>query len=184
MGIMKHASVALCALLAALLLAAGPAAAQGQRDRPATKEGFLVGFSVGFGSTFPCDECPSLSGDIHIGAMATSNVAIVADFGAVGGDDESFDEPGSLAVGALAVKFWPHQRFWLKAGVGVGTTFSTDFDERWDSDHRRGKRQWAGIAAAGFEVAQIGVFVVDVQVRGAFVKDHQSVAVGIGFNWY
>ncbi len=185
---MKHTR-SICLLLAGVLLAAAPALAQGSRQAPPTKDGFLIGFSLGFGSTFPCDECPSLAGSFSIGAMASSNVAIVADFGVVGGEDRDFGEPGSLAVGALAVQFWPTDRFWLKAGVGVGNTFSVDWDEHdwddhWDSDVDTGKRRWAGIAAAGFEVVQKSVFTMDIQVRGFFIEGNQSVAVGIGFNWY
>ncbi len=176
------ASTLRCALTSILVLAAIPALADDELPNTPRKEGFLVGFAAGFGSTFPCDECPSLAGSFTIGAMATSRAAVVADLGIVGGDDddEHFGEPGSLLVGALAVQFWPHERFWLRAGVGVGNTFSTDDDE----DHEGGKRQWAAVAAAGFELVQARVFAMDVQVRTAFVEDHRSVALGIGLNWY
>jgi hypothetical protein len=196
---MKHARAAFGILLASLLLAAGPALAVADDfHRHATRDGFLVGFSLGFGSTFPCDVCPSLGGDIHIGAMAGRNVAVMADFNVVGGDEGPLGEPGSLGVAAIAVQFWPVERFWLKGGVGVGNTFSfeedgdwgDDWDDDWndepgpDGDVTTGKRRWAAIAAAGFELVQKGPFAMDLQVRGAFTDGNQSVQVGIGFNWY
>jgi hypothetical protein len=175
---------AVASVLGVLLLAAAPTRADDSEDRPG-KSGFLVGFSFGFGSTFPCEVCPSAAGELQIGAMAAPRVAVVADIGVVGGEDGRGDS-GSLAVGALAVQLWPAERLWLRLGVGIGSTFGIDdeWDDDWDPDVHRNTRSWAATGAAGFEILQKGVFTMDLQVRGAFIRHNQSVAVGIGFNWY
>ncbi len=170
-------------LLAFLAVAAGPALADDDTRSTPRKDGFLVGFGAGLGETFPCEECLSFAGHFTIGGMARERIAVVADFAVVGGYDAG-GETGSLLVGAPAVQFWPHQRIWLRVGLGVGTIYNA---------------HWlppitpfvvAVVAAGGFELVQDGAFTVDAQVRcaflvrSAFIERHQSVALGIGLNWY
>src|SRR5262245_1911339 len=81
--------------LAIALLATVPASAESEskpsqgRDRT----GFVIGFAVGFGATYPCDTCPSVAGSFYVGARTTKNLAVVADIGVAGGDfDRPFDD--------------------------------------------------------------------------------------------
>jgi hypothetical protein len=142
------------------------------------REGFMIGFAVGFGASYPCDTCPSVAGSFHVGAMAGPRVAVLADISAVGGGGDSVgDEGRGLGVLALGARFWPAERFWLQGGIGISAPLDSDFDTVSD-------RSWAGIVGAGFEVAQKGRFAMDVQLRGAFADGRQSVAVGIGFGWH
>jgi len=174
--------------LAAMLLCALPVAAETAKAGP--RDGFIIGFGVGFGATYPCDSCPSFAGSFYVGAMAARNVAVVADFALVGGDadrspaDLSSSRGLGLATFALGIQFWPHERFWLKTGVGIGVPFDSEIDD-WDHDtlDNRYDRSWAGIVGAGYEVTRKGRFGLDIQARGAFASDHQSVSLGLGFNW-
>lgn len=180
------------AIVAAALLCALPAAAQ--TANAGSRDGFIVGFGVGFGATYPCDSCPSFAGNFYVGAMASPNLAVMADFSVAGGDT---DRPASdigtsrglgLATFALAVQFWPADRFWVRTGVGIGVPFDSDWDDwddEWDHDvfDENHDRSWAGIVGAGYDITRKGRFVLDIQARGAFAADNQSVSLGLGFNW-
>jgi hypothetical protein len=109
--------------------------------------------------------------------MAGPRVAVLADISAVGGGGDSSGESHGLGVLALGARFWAAERLWLQGGIGISAPLDSDFDTV-------NERSWAGIAGAGFEVAQKGRFVMDVQLRGAFADGRQSVALGIGFSWY
>ena len=171
---MKSARVALGSV--ALLALAVPVCAQD--SQAITREGFLIGFAVGFGASYPCDTCPSGAGSFHVGAMAGPRVAVLADISAVGGGGDSVgDGSRGLGVLALGARFWPAERFWLQGGIGISAPLDDEFDTVSD-------RSWAGIAGAGFEVVQKGRFAMDVQLRGAFADGRQSVALGIGFGWH
>ena len=175
------------ALLVAALLCALPAAAE--NTRAGDRQGFLVGFGLGFGATYPCDSCPSFAGSFYVGAKATRNLAVIADFAAVGGDvdrpvsDARSSRGRGLGTFVLGIQYWPQERFWLKTGVGIGVPFDTT-GEDWDRDLvDRHERSWAGIVGAGYEVTRKGRFVLDLQARGAFASHQQAVSLGLGFNW-
>jgi hypothetical protein len=171
----------------ALLALAAPAFAQSAS--PTRREGFVVGFGLGFGSTYPCDNCPSGAFDFFVGAMATPNVALVADFSVVGNGDDLGERGRSMGVMALGVRVWPVERFWLLGGVGIGSElddeFGNDFDDDIDDfDLTDGETSWAALVGAGFDVVSKGRFTMDVRVRASFIEGRQSVALGLGFNWY
>jgi len=181
------AARATAAFLAVAILWAGPAAAEVAKAGP--RDGFVFGFGVGFGATYPCDSCPSFAGSLYVGARTARNVAVVADVSLVGGDvDRNRAELRSsrglgLATFTLGIQFWPHERFWLKTGVGIGVPADSEVDawnEDFDNQH---ERSWAGIVGAGYEVTRKGRFVLDVQARGAFASQQQGVSLGFGFNW-
>jgi hypothetical protein len=181
------AAYATVAVLAMTLLWAVPAAAE--TAKAGARDGFVIGFGVGFGATYPCDSCPSFAGSFYVGAMTARNVAVVADFALVGGDvdrtpSDVYSSRGlGLATFTLGIQFWPHERFWLKTGVGIGVPFDSEFDA-WNEDFdNHYDRSWAGIVGAGYEVTRKGRFVLDVQARGAFASDQQGVSLGLGFNW-
>jgi hypothetical protein len=95
-------------------------------DEDNDRTGFVIGFSVGFGATYPCDTCPSVAGSFYVGARAARHVAVVADIGVTGGDfDRPFEERASerglaLSTFTLGARVWPAERFWLMGGVGIG----------------------------------------------------------------
>jgi hypothetical protein len=182
----RATGVVLSAILWALPVAAETAKA-------GTRDGFVFGFGVGFGATYPCDSCPSFAGSVYVGAMTARNVAVVADVSLMGGDvDRDPSQVRSprglgLATFTLGVQFWPHERFWLKTGVGIGVPFDSEWDD-WDEDFDKHydnhyDRSWAGIVGAGYEVTRKGQFVLDLQARGAFASGQQGVSLGLGFNW-
>src|SRR5262245_35007070 len=124
--------------VAAALLSCGLAAAEEPAPAaPSVREGFLIGFSLGFGSAYPCDVCANFGGDFHVGAFATKKLAVLGEIGAVGSDEEG----AGLLLAAIAVQYWPHERFWIKGGLGIGDALEEDFDNKKD-------RSWGGMAAA------------------------------------
>jgi hypothetical protein len=169
-------------ILSAALLLAGPAAAQDPTPKAAEREGFLIGFSFGFGATYPCDTCAGFGGDFHVGAFAKPNLAVLFELGAVGADER---EEG-LAMATISVQYWPHERFWLKGGVGMGGSFVVDdFDDDFDGDFDGAdERGWGAAAAVGYEIARSKRFAFDVQLRGATATGRTSVGLNLGFHWY
>ena len=65
-------------LIAVLLLSSG-ATAEDRAPSPYSqeREGFLIGFSLGFGATFPCDTCADFGAEFHVGAMASPRLSSV-----------------------------------------------------------------------------------------------------------
>jgi len=93
----------------------------------------------------------------------------------------------------VAGQFWPDPagRFWLKAGLGVGSldrdhSFGDPFDDF--DDHGHDHVYPTVFGAAGVEVVRSGRFTIDIQARGAatFQSDDtaHSVSVNVGLNWY
>ena len=171
--------------LVALAALASPAAARDKyRDRDPDyyrfeREGFLIGFSLGFGSAHPCDVCPGLGGSFMVGGMAEEDLAIVFEMSAVGSEDDRREQ--GLGLATIGARYWPHHKVWLQGGVGIGFPLDEDFD----FDDRRGdERDWAGMAGAGYDIVQRGRFAFDVSVRGGIAGDRKSVALTLGFNWY
>lgn len=171
---MPRARTLLLSSLTAATLLTSSVSADDAAPAPVTqeREGFLIGFSLGYGATFPCDVCADLGGEFHVGAMANRRLAVLAEMSIVGGDEKS---DGGLMLATIGVQYWPHERFWLKAGVGIGDSLDETSDE---------ERAWGTSVAAGYQVARKGRFAFDVQARGAFVKDRRSAFVSLGFNWY
>ncbi len=165
-------------LLAALTLFL-PALAGADGRSVGPRDGLMLGFSVGAGSTIHCEACTNATGSLYAGVMARPDLAIVTDFSVVRGEDAT---PGSLGVAGIALQYWPAgDRFWLKGGVGLSRTF--DWQD-WGHATDVSRRRLSGIAGAGVEVLQGKTFAMDVQARVAFTGQTQSVAVGLGFNWF
>lgn len=175
-------------LAVASLLLLGLAAPAAARDRyrrihEFERAGFLIGFSLGFGSVHPCDECPGFGGSFMVGAMAEENLAVVFDIGAV--DSQRDGRGQGLGLATIGARYWPHHKAWLQGGVGIGFTLDED-DFRFDDfdNGRRDEQDWGAMAGAGYEIAQRGRFAFDVHVRGGIAGDRKSVALNLGFNWY
>ena len=179
-------TVALLAMVAGApaALAADPGGAAHQVSR----EGFIIGFSLGAGDLGPdpCDDCGlGVGGDFHIGAMASRKVAVMLEGNFVTRDDLTHGLFG------VAAQFWPDPagRFWLKGGIGVGSldrdnSFSGDpFD-----DHGNNHVYPTVFGGAGVEVVRSGRFTIDLQLRGAATFQSgdtaHNVSVNVGANWY
>jgi hypothetical protein len=147
------------------------------------REGFLIGFSVGAGAIGPdpCTDCGvSAGGEIHVGAMASSyaDVAVMLEAGGVARDD--------LHHGFLvAVAQWwpdPFERFWLRAGGGIGWRGGDVVTEHRDAAYP------TALAAVGYEVVRSDRFAADLQLQGAATREPgrwgHSLSVNVGFNWY
>lgn len=91
-----------------------------------------------------------------MGAMASRNLAVLAEISAVRGGDHS---RGGLLLATIAAHYWPSERFWVKGGFGIGEPVD-------DQVVHGGDRRWGGIATAGYEVARKGRFAFDGQARG------------------
>jgi hypothetical protein len=178
------------AALATVLFGAGVALAADPGAGAVKREGFLIGFSLGAGDLGPdpCDGCGlGVGGDFHIGAMASRSVAVML--------EGSFLTRDELTHGLFGVagQFWPDPagRFWLKAGLGVGSldrdnSFGDHFDDFDDHGHNHVYPTVFG--SAGVEVVRSGRFAIDIQARGAATLQSDdtahSVSVNVGVNWY
>jgi hypothetical protein len=185
-GVVTTAALATVLFGACVAVAADPGSASEVK-----REGFLIGFSLGAGDLGPdpCDGCGlGVGGDFHIGAMASRSVAVML--------EGSFLTRDELTHGLFGVagQFWPDPagRFWLKAGLGVGSldrdnAFSGDPFDDFD-DHGHNHVYPTVFGAAGVEVVRSGRFTIDIQARGAatFQQDDtaHSVSVNVGLNWY
>jgi hypothetical protein len=186
-------TIALTVALLAMAVGAPAAVAAdpGAAAHEVSREGFIIGFSLGAGDLGPdpCDDCGlGVGGDFHIGAMASRKVAVVL--------EGSFVTRDNLTHGlfGVAAQSWPDPagRFWLKGGIGVGSldrdnVFSGDpFDDFDDRGHNHVYP--AVFGAAGVEVVRAGRFTIDIQALGAatFQSDDtaHSVSVNVGLNWY
>jgi hypothetical protein len=176
-------SIVFAALLAPSVLPAFADAADRYRRRPiheVYREGFLVGFSIGAGDLAPdrCEDCGvALGVDVHVGAMASREVAVMVELSGLGRGDLTH------GVLAAAAQWWPDPagRFWVKGGLGVGAQDADDVD---DPDYVYPSL----LAAAGVELVRSGRFTIDFQVRGLATKEPdrwaRGASVNVGFNWY
>jgi hypothetical protein len=143
------------------------------------REGFLIGFSAGFGSSHPCDECPGFGGTFMVGGMAQEDLAVVFELEGVSSQRDQRET--GLGLATIGARYWPYYKVWLQGGVGVGVTLDDgDFDRPNPND----ERDWAAMAGAGYDIVQRRNFAFDVSVRGAIAGSRKSVALTLGFNWY
>ena len=172
---------------AVLMLAAAAPLSARPRHRPpppyggyVDRYGFLIGFSVGAGvvAPDPCEGCGVLAGaEVHLGAMATPEVAFMLEAGGLGRDDLHH------VFLAAAAQWWPdpYERFWLRGGLGIGSEGS-DTEEHHDSAYP------TVLAAAGVEVVRRERFTTELLVQAAATHTPhrwgRSVSVNVGFNWY
>jgi hypothetical protein len=151
------------------------------------REGFLIGFAVGGGS-MSCGGCESKAGpavSFQIGSMVTDKLAIMLDgtgMAITESDIDFGDVTTSNGVSTIAVQYWVADRFWIKGGVGIGTTRISD-DTGSYSDSGLGL-----MGAAGYELVQKGRFALDLQGRFATTKHSDAhinqLTFSVGFNWY
>jgi len=121
--------------------------------------------------------------DIHLGGMLTPHVALMFDGSGIA---HSLAGGGTLThvVDTLAAQFWASERFWLKAGVGIGALSVSDNR----SEQARSDTRPAAMLAIGFELFQGRSSALDVQLRGAATSFPDGTltnsSIHIGYNWY
>ena len=185
-----RSTIAVSAALLAIVAGApaSRAADQGGVAQDVSREGFLIGFSLGAGDLGPdpCRGCGlGVGGDFHIGAMASREVAVMLEGSFVTRDDLTHGLFG------VAAQFWPDPagRFWLKGGIGVGSlddddSFSGDPFDCGGNNHVY-PTLFGGV---GVEVVRSGRFTIDLQARGAATfqsgETGHSVSLNVGLNWY
>jgi hypothetical protein len=176
--------------LVVLIAAAGAAPAYAQsRDY---RDGATFGGGLGIGS-ISCEgaDCGSVNSAgglmLHLGAMVAPDVAILGDaWGMLRRDDSATFSQGMLMG---AVRFWPVQRLWLGAGIGVARA-------EWKYDvgsvQFQSRTAWvpAGMLNLGVEVVSQRDFSLDVELRGGIGFYDQNdvqvrnVLLGVGINFF
>jgi hypothetical protein len=156
------------------------------------RRGFTIGGSLGGGSFSTSDtdgnELYSLDGialEFHLGGMVTQQVGVLFDFWAVGGNvDEYSDVSLFHNIGTVALRWFPHQRFWLQGGLGWSNFSASDSQGNSDTGETGG----AFTLGAGFEIFQAPHFAFDVSLRlGAGAYSDGTATQGslqLGVNWY
>jgi len=120
------------------------------------RSGFIIGFSLGWGS-ISCSSCPdgdSLSGaavDIHLGGMLAPNVALMFDGSGIG---HTIDGSGTLThvVDTLAVQVWASGSGSRPASASGGCRCRTTEARR--CTRRRVRRGWSPSASSCSRVAR------------------------------
>jgi hypothetical protein len=89
----------------------------------------------------------------------------------------------SNGLSTIAVQYFVADRFWIKGGVGVGTTRISAEAFEVISDSGLGF-----MGASGFELIQKHSFALDLQARFWATRHRggqlSQFSVGVGFNWY
>jgi hypothetical protein len=127
-------------------------------------DGFAGGFFLGGGlPVLPdCDECgfrPGIGVGAYLSYFVSRRLALMVDSNGVVTVLSS--GLGAMAVGAhvLAVQYWPHEDFWLKAGAGM-TQFTAGALLVFVADIGGG-----GTLAGGYVLHRNRNFYLDAQVR-------------------
>jgi hypothetical protein len=170
----------------------------GARPYGVYRSGLVVGFAVGGGSmALNCDSCDSLGGlaaEFHIGGMVAPRLALEFDVSTVVHPFSQNEGGGSLSsnFGAVALQYWVHRMWWIKAGLGVGDLQTSD-QSGYTVD--QSKAGFGVLLAGGVELLQTYHFAMDLQLRltAASFSDVtvdgnsavvSNVSLMLGFNWY
>jgi len=158
------------------------------------RRGFTIGASLGGGSfEATCKNCnvadrfEGISGELHLGGMIRSDLAILFDGWIVGAALNDFQ---SLVhnVGTVALRWWPARILWLQGGLGFAQ-FSLD-DSRCNPGECQQNSETGGaiMVGAGIEIIQATNFTLDVSLRfgaaGYSDADVNMSSLQIGVNWY
>ena len=152
------------------------------------RRGFMVGFSVGGGTTFCFDDCGWHGTGLlewHLGGMVNERTSVQYEgTGAAFYTDD--DQQWVWQLNSVAAQFWTGRRSWLKVGGGLAL-LTCEFCD----DYEVGP---GFLVASGFEMVQKRKFVLDLQSRYTFshFSDEFSdsslnlskLLFSLGFNWY
>jgi len=165
---MEHRIVRRLVLLAAALAAFVPSAAQGSE-----RKGLLIGASIGLGNSSPdlCNDCKTgLAVEARVGAALTPRLALLAYGGAISTAPNILSDVRGRHNGLLAaLQYWPSERLWLRAGVGVA---SVEREDPPRYDYRT--THLAGIAGIGFEINPRSKVVFELALSSLLSGDSEA----------
>ena len=149
--------------------------------------GIFVGTEIGMG-WITCNECKTRTGlaaGFHAGWMLSDRFALVLDGASIlhpAGADGDLTQLTS-AIGGIGARYFAGERVWVQAVLGKGsldTPLSGAFGQ-WDD-------AVALMGAAGFEIVQKRIFVLDLSARiGTFRPEDGRVinfSLALGLNLY
>ena len=159
-------------------------------------DGFMIGFSLGAGSTrnacAACDGLGAVGLDASVGWFLNRRVALTYDVFALATASRNTDvttvdeihlESAANAMGSLAVQYWLRPRIWLKGGIGYARLLrATPFG----TNEQGGGGMTLG---AGYELVRgRGNFVLDIRGRLSHADiagvPLDNFALLVGMNWY
>jgi hypothetical protein len=188
----------LLAVSLAALAALAPAAARAQpvsayyEDQIALRDGLTIGVGLGVGHLecggAGCDGVTEAAGaDVHLGAMLTPRLAIVAELWAMGHRADRVDITHTLAT--LGAQVWLLPRLWVRAGAGVAHA-DFGFGGALADVPDRTETVPGAVAGVGLELVTSRGFALDLQLRGGsgLYDDGDTrvhdVALSLGMSWY
>ncbi len=172
---------------------------------PHTREGLILGFSVGGGSgavtwgdenfAVSSDRQGGFAGSVRIGYAFSPQLALAFEGSSwartfSSGDQffEAFDETWTLSVGTLALTWYPEGGgFFLRGGIGGGNTEVKFTQENVEVKlHQDG---YGGLVGLGYEWRLARRFAFGPELTfGGMNLDHGWKAnftnLSLGFNWY
>ena len=155
-------------------------------------DGFAVGLFLGAGlPVIPdCDECggfrPGIGTGGYLGYFVSRRFALMIDSNSMVTVLSSGLGAMGVGINALAVHYWPHEDFWLKAGAGVSFVVAATFIGG-GADIGGG-----GTLAGGYVLHRSRNFYLDAQVRANHASfggnGDESLAIDwfvaqLGLNW-
>jgi hypothetical protein len=144
-----------------------------------------------------CSNSGAFGMGMQIGRMLNPSLALMLDAHAVavGRSDVAAQGVSTTSVvqgvAAIALQWWPAQRFWVKGGIGHGEAQGTVTAVGLGGATAELTAEETGFgmtAASGFELHQGNTFALDVHLRYAGIhtepKYRGSLVIGLGFAWY
>jgi hypothetical protein len=189
---MKHLRIA--AMVMAMCCVGWDVSAQDEDG--SYRKGPVIGLAAG-GSVM-CDGCGHHSGlafDWHIGWTVSRRVALLLDRVLITTGDYHYDLGENFTVDAVAVQYWPTDRVWVRAGIGLATYRMKYLGVRGASRTFDNKGLGA-TATAGVEFVRTRGRGVAIDAQVSFQTSSHAPDAGyghvrfnrlagqLGFNWY
>lgn len=164
------------------------------------REGFTIGFGLGFGgmssdsNVTDCSNCdyePAAVGlDFHLGGMVNHRLALMGEYW---GTFQSVEQSGRTVLGQsmllFAAQYWVTPQLWIKGGIGIAQ-LSESYDDGFEGDTLEIDDGGAMMGALGYEILSSDRFSLDLQGRlGSASYDGigdniTAGTISLGVNWY
>ena len=152
--------------------------------------GALTGGHMGC-ETADGDDCgdgahPAGGFSLHLGGMATPNLAVMGELWGMRHDDDNWSANQVFAT--ANARAWIVPRLWLQGGLGLART-SVEYEAGPFLAMSESDSVPAFVAGVGVELVQTPTFGLDLQLRGGsgFYRDDTRIwntAIGVGASWY